>query len=135
MMAHGSRLGAMVQHPTCLFAYWEIEEADLAAVERALNARRESLSLALRVYRLGDGGPEGVSYVTMPVDLSMGRYYVNDVEPGGLYWLEVGVQTEGQGFLRLLRSNIVETPPAAVSPGDSRAEAGGVAYSPLAACG
>lgn len=129
----GSRLVAMVQHPSCLFAYWELAERDLAALERTLNARREALGFALRLYRLGDAGPAGDAFDTLPVELADRRRYIHGVSPGRLYWLELGVQAEDGGFLRLLRSNIVETPPGAPATGDALMETGAWTYSPLAA--
>lgn len=128
----GSRLVAMVQHPRCLFAYWETGERDLQTVERMLNARRDHLAFALRVYRLGDAGPAGDAVDTLPVSLAESRRYVDGVVPERLYWLELGVLTPGGGFLRLLRSNIVETPPATFAPGGLWAETSGHAYSPFA---
>ncbi len=126
------QLVAMVQHPRCDFAYWRLTEHDLSRLERMLDCRRHSLSFVLRVYRLG-GSDEGDAdgFHTIPVDMSQGKHYVYPVTPGRLYWLELGVDAGAKGFIRLLRSEIVETPP--VSPAGELAEECLDTYSPF--CG
>lgn len=134
-MARGSRLHAMVQHPRCVFAYWELEETHLQAAARSLEVAREALRLVLRVYRLDEGDAGGASHLTVPIGHAAGRNYVHGLEPGGLYWVEVGVETAEGGFHRLLRSNIVETPPAVPGTHFPPGDAAGALYSPLAGVG
>lgn len=132
----GSRLAAMVQHPRCLFAYWEVGEKDLARLEEALNTARKALPFALRLFHLGapGDGPQRDAFQTIPVDLDAGKHYIHPVAPGRLYWLELGVPAGEAGFVRLLRSDIVETPPDAPAEAPARGlpEASTPAYSPLA---
>lgn len=126
----GSRLVAMVQHPWCIFAYWEFWEKDREALERVFNARFETLPFVLRVYRLGEAGAaEKDVYEAITVNVLSGKHYVYPVSPGRLYWLELGVAAGSGGYTRLLRSDIVETPPA--SPAGELAGEETATYSPF----
>lgn len=119
-----------MQHPRCIFAYWEFWDRDREALERVFNARFEALPFVLRVYRLGEAGAgEKDGYEAIPVDVLSGKHYVYPVSPGRLYWLELGVAAGSGGYTRLLRSDIVETPPAYPARDLAREEA--VTYSPF----
>lgn len=110
-----SRLVAMVQHPRCLFAYWDLDE------------RLGRLPLALRLHELGSAKVE-----VIPVGTPAGTHYFYPVTPGRLYCLELGARAAKGGFHGILRSNVVEMP-AAPPPDGCRGDAGErwSAYSPL----
>ena len=113
--------------PRWLQAYWEVTEADRAAVWQALGlAAREARPL-LRVYELREPRFEG-SVVQRWFDVTLSPeasdWYVEVGQPSAWWGLELGwLGTNGQ-FLPVARSNVVETP--ADRPSDEVDEAWGV---------
>lgn len=111
---HENVLCLMVQAPDVVFAYWDLSWGHIQSIgsekELVLCLYKESL----------------LSHkVTLPPFTN--NWYFRNVEPGFLYYCELGFQGAGGTFFPLLRSNRVNTPgpgPAAEAEAKEGAAAG-----------
>ena len=128
-----SRLVLMVIDPYWVFAYWEITRAQMAKARRG----RPSAMTVLRIYDLtgADGGAEGrrgslaraslrapgkrpKPNFSFDIEIVPGadNWYINLWAPQRSLYADLGLRGPDGQFLRIVRSNRVETPPAQASP-------------------
>jgi hypothetical protein len=101
---------AMLQNPFRIFVYWEVREESLKAITRYFSpedAAAFRLVLKLREER---GGHESLFDAERK-----GRYWMS-VFPDLDYQFEIGVHSPLHGYITLVRSNVVRTPPGTISP-------------------
>lgn len=99
----------LVQSPRRLFLYWSFARDPRVVLRNALGALAEQFELGARLVDLEDetiGAPFAAH----------GREIWFDADPRCTYRAEVGFFAEGQPFVRVLASNIVQTPSDDVSP-------------------
>jgi len=105
---HQDIIVALIRDPKCIFAYWELSDT---AVKTALrNIIDLKLKWVLRTHNLDQQTSSDVFLATPPnYDNINGNYYLF-VLSDTRYQLEIGIMTERNGFVSLLKSNIVTTP-------------------------
>lgn len=99
----------LVQSPRVIFAYWDLSEGHIKTIN-------EHGDLYLQLHTLGakNSPPEesaleeSTLYEEVKVPFT-NRWYFHSLEPGNLYFCELGIKQNGM-FYPLLRSNRVQTP-------------------------
>ncbi|MGI8811823.1 MAG: DUF4912 domain-containing protein [Pyrinomonadaceae bacterium] len=105
----GNRAKLLMQTPNRLFFYWSTSRDPLRLLTRALGGNAGNYSLVLKLEDLRRGTeeihriePEGTWWF--------------DVEADGRYRAEIGFYSTGRPFVRIMYSNVVETPRKTPSP-------------------
>lgn len=105
----GDRIRLFAQSPGRLYVYWGLAKDPYAALTRAFGARSEHYSLVLRLVNTESG--DSLLHLASPT-----KSQWLDVQPGSSYRADLGLYAKGRGFIRLLSSNIAETPRSGVAP-------------------
>jgi hypothetical protein len=111
------RLALLVRDPLCIFAYWEVTPAALAALRERAGAAAEA-AMTLRVYKVaGDtfDGTNASRFFDIDVTGATDNWYVTVDEAGRAYCAEIGVRDAEDRFHALARANSVTTPPSSVA--------------------
>lgn len=102
-----------VRDPKCLHAYWELQEATAEKAKRQLKEKLEGSRLILRVYDISQiifNGSNAHSFFDLEINGFLGSWYI-EVGPGRSWCVELGLRLSDGRFIKLLRSNTVDTPP------------------------
>lgn len=104
-----NRAKLLMQSPNRLYFYWTVGENPFRTLNRALGGHIGSYTLVAKL-----------------IDLDRGTEEINAVDPDGSWWFEVDAGSEyraeigffavNRPFIRILRSNAVETPRQNPSP-------------------
>ncbi|HEY0079450.1 MAG TPA: DUF4912 domain-containing protein [Pyrinomonadaceae bacterium] len=106
----GDRIRLLMQSPYRLYLYWSHARDPFETLRRAFGAGGASrYQLAVRL--VDTESDEERFYEAPPA-----RSFWFNVRPGRRYRAEVGLYAEGRPFLRLLTSELAETPRVGVSP-------------------
>jgi len=111
------RLALLVRDPVCIFAYWEMTPAGLAALREKTGAGAEAVMI-LRVYKVAGDAFDGTNasrFFDVEVADATDNWYVSVDEAGRAYCAEIGLRDAGGRFHALARSNSVTTPPSSVA--------------------
>jgi hypothetical protein len=99
----------MPRDPTWMFSYWEVQPQA---------ARAGSSHPVIRVFELDrsktNGSRERLAF-EISVSLEVRNWYVNVVEPGRSWFVELGLKASDGRFTLLARSNVVDLPWGRVS--------------------
>jgi hypothetical protein len=106
------RIRLLVQSPRRLYLYWDFARDPFIALRRSFGVRAAQYRLAVRLVAL-DGGDDGIEVL---YEASPTRSQWLDAQPGISYRADVGLFARGRSFIRLLSSNVVQTPRAGVAP-------------------
>ena len=105
------RIRLLVQSPRKLYLYWELARDPFIALRQSAGAAQaESYRLAVRLTTTADG----TEHLREADAKARAAWF--DVFPDTSYKADVGLFSQGRGFIRLLSSNEVHTPRAGVSP-------------------
>lgn len=104
-----NRAYLQIQSPNRIFFYWSIKNDSFETLRRALGNRAENYGLAGKLVNLSSNTEQ-----IFPVEAS-GSWWFN-VEPDSEYRAEIGFYTPNRPFIRLIFSNILQTPRSAPSP-------------------
>jgi hypothetical protein len=99
---------AFVRDPQCIFTYWEVTPERMEEVKRELMDEYHGSSMVLRVFRTVEGGKSELLYEVKVEPGEMNRY-VDLVEKGGSYFIEIGQKTLSGRFVPIARSNPIQT--------------------------
>jgi hypothetical protein len=102
------RLRLQIQSPTRIFLYWNLKDNPRATLQKALGMRAENYTLGVRLVHLATN--ESTFY---PTEISGTHWF--DVVSGEQYRADAGFSAPNRPFIRLLSSNVVETPRPAPS--------------------
>ena len=111
------RLVVMVRDPYWLHAYWELTRKSVERAKAALGQYWHGARPVLRVYEvLRDGTTTSIRQAIRDVEIHGGvnNWYIDVYDPPKNYQLDVGYLAAEGKFYCLARSNVVNTPPAAV---------------------
>ncbi len=101
-----NRVRLLVKDPQWLFAYWDVDPAELAGLRDAVGERATALSrFTLKVSDVNFGG---TSVVLLPEGAR--SWYVRADETRRSYRAELGITLPSGEFRRLATSNVVTTP-------------------------
>ena len=104
-----NRAKLLMQTPNRLFFYWSTSRDPLRLLTRALGGNAGNYSLVLKLEDLRRGSEE------IHLIESEGTWWF-DVEPDGNYRAEIGFYSTGRPFVRIMYSNVIETPRKTPSP-------------------
>jgi hypothetical protein len=98
---HENVLCLLVQKPDVLFTYWDLSPGHLEIIDR-------QKKLILCLYKEG--------FLDKKIDLPpfTNSWYFRQVEPGCVYFCELGIDGGNDAFIPLLRSGSISTPRLAV---------------------
>jgi hypothetical protein len=102
------RIRLQVQSPRSLYVYWGFKDDPFATLRRAFTWTADSYGYAVKLVNL-DNGDEFI------YEASHTNSQWLDAQPGFSYRVDVGLYSQGRGFIRLLSSNVVTTPRSGVS--------------------
>lgn len=102
------RIRLQVQSPRSLYVYWGFKADPFATLRRAFTWAADNYGYAVRLVNL-DSGDERI-FEASPTNSQW-----LDAQPGVSYRVDVGLYSQGRGFIRLLSSNVVKTPRSTVS--------------------
>lgn len=105
------RIRLLVQSPRKLYLYWDFARDPFIALRRSFGVRAAQYRLAVRLVAL-DGGDDGIEALH---EASLTRSQWLDAQPGISYRADVGLFARGRSFIRLLSSNVAQTPRAGVA--------------------
>lgn len=103
-----NRVRLQVQSPRSLHVYWGFKADPFATLKRAFAWAADSYRYSIRQINLDTGE----QYV---FEASNTNSQWLDAQPGFSYRVDVGLYSEGRGFISLLSSNVVTTPRSGVS--------------------
>jgi hypothetical protein len=115
-----TRLILMEIEPFWVHAYWEVTPQDRLQAARQAGMIGPAGPWILRFYDVTGSewiDPTGRDFFDLPVDLEVGRWYINLWSGGKSYCVELGMVPASAGFIPVCRSNVITVPPAAPSPG------------------
>jgi hypothetical protein len=104
----GDRIRLLAQSPRKLYLYWGLSGNPYATLERALGMQSARYSLVLRV--VNTENEEHTLHLASP---TKSQWF--EVEPEQAYRVDLGLYAPGRAFIRLLSSNVAETPRDGVS--------------------
>ena len=102
------RIRLLVQSPRKLYLYWDFARDPFLALSRAFGASASQYRLAVRLVVIEDDA-ESLHQA------STTRSQWLDAQPGRSYRADVGFFSTGRSFIRLLSSNVVQTPRSGVA--------------------
>jgi hypothetical protein len=110
------RIRLLVQSPRKLYLYWEFARDPFEALRRSFGMKAAQYRLAVRLVDT-DHDIETLH------DASPTRSQWFDAQPGHSYRADVGLHARGRAFIRLLSSNVAQSPRAGVArAADAQAE-------------
>lgn len=104
----GDRIRLFAQSPGRLYVYWGLARDPYATLARAFGPGAERYSLVIRLVNTDSG--EGVLHLASPT-----KSQWLDAHPGSPYRVDLGLYAQGRAFIRLLSSEVVETPRSGVA--------------------
>ncbi len=104
----GDRIRLQAQSPRKLYLYWGLSGNPYSTLERALGMQSARYSLVLRV--VNTANDEQTFHLASP---TKSQWF--NVEPEQAYRVDLGLYAPGRAFIRLLSSNVAETPRDGVS--------------------
>ena len=97
------RIRLFAQSPNRLYVYWGLAKDPYATLARAFGPGFQSFSLVVRLVNTDTG--EDVLHAASPT-----KSQWLDVQPGSPYRVDLGLYSRHSTFIRLLSSNVAETP-------------------------
>lgn len=104
-----NRAKLLMQSPNRLYFYWTVGENPFRTLNRAFGGHIENYTLVAKLIDI-DRGTEEINVVDPD-----GSWWF-DVDAGSEYRAEIGFYAVNRPFIRILRSNAVETPRKSPSP-------------------
>jgi hypothetical protein len=104
-----NRAKLLMQSPNKLFFYWSIKTNPFRTLNRALGDRTGNYTLVLKLIDLGRDTEE-----IFPVEAEGSWWF--DVEADASYRAEIGFYAPNGPYVRLMFSNVIETPRKSPSP-------------------
>lgn len=104
-----NRARLLMQTPNRIFFYWSTGSNPFQILDRALAGQSGNYTLVLKLTDLKRGSDE-----TIPVESAGTRWF--NVEADREYQAEIGLHSPSRPYIRILYSNIVQTPRKAPSP-------------------
>lgn len=104
----GDRIRLLAQSPRKLYLYWGLARDPITTLERAFGSQAQQYSLVVRLTDTDSG--EQVFHLASPT-----KSQWLDVRPGVAYRVDLGLFAPGRAFVRLLSSNVVQTPRSGVA--------------------
>lgn len=105
-----NKIVAMARDPYCIYFYWELTEETHSMTKDFLQCDYQQLNYIARVYDVHDAVGGWRLIKTINLAPFSGNWYVQEVDPKGMYVVDIGFFAEGN-FITLLRSNPIATPP------------------------
>jgi hypothetical protein len=108
----------LVRDPTCLFAYWELQNDRIDALRQQWGSALDGSIFVLRVFDVTDAGESGwADAPSFDIDLPQGveQWYVTVPRPSRRHRLEIGWRLADGRFVSIVTSNMVLTPLGRVS--------------------
>jgi len=106
-----NKIVLMARDPHTLYSYWEIQGETESIAEKDI--RDKGYSDVRRILRLYDAtGGESDAAVVMDLEITgaANSWYINGVEPGREWLIEIGFLCSSGDFFSLARSNVTITP-------------------------
>jgi hypothetical protein len=104
----GDRIRLLAQSPRKLYLYWGLAQDPYATLRKAFGAQAARYSLVVRLTDTESG--DEFLHLASPT-----KSQWLDVQPGVSYRVELGLYASGRAFIRLLTSNIAQTPRSGVA--------------------
>jgi hypothetical protein len=104
----GDRIKLMAQSPRKLYVYWGLEQNPFATLVRAFGPQAAGYSLVLRLVNT-ETGDEFLHLASETKSQWL------DVQSGYSYRVDLGLYATGRAFIRILSSNITQTPRSGVA--------------------
>lgn len=104
----GDRIRLFAQSPRRLYVYWGLDKDPFATLGRAFGPEAQGYTLVVRL--VNTDTDEHVLHLASPT-----KSQWLDVHPGSGYRVDLGLYAEGRAFIRLLSSNVAETPRSGVA--------------------
>jgi hypothetical protein len=102
------RIRLLVQSPRKLYLYWELARDPFEPLQHSFGMKSARYRLMVRLVATDDG-------VETLHEASPTRSQWFDAQPGRSYRADVGLYSTGRAFIRLLSSNVAQTPRAGVA--------------------
>ena len=102
------RIRLFAQSPRKLFVYWGLAKDPFETLARAFGPGYTSYSIVVRLVNTDTG--EDALHAASPT-----KSQWLDVHPGTSYRVDLGLYSRGRAFIRLLSSNVAETPRSGVA--------------------
>jgi hypothetical protein len=112
---------ALVRDPSWAFAYWDISDAERSL----LRCNDSAAALFLRVTEL-DGDEGKREFFDIPISYDDLQWYINLPRAGVRFRIDLCARHPGSRLRSLARSNVIEAPRQALSPGQGKADAGAI---------
>ncbi len=113
-----NRIVLMVQDPTCLFTYWDINKGVMDKVLSSLGTLVHSAKIVLRVYDITDiifTGNNAHKFFDIEIPGSARSWYIHVREPNRSFCVDIGFLTPNGTFRILSRSNTIMTSRTGIS--------------------
>jgi hypothetical protein len=107
-IAPTDRVRLLIQSPRRLYLYWSFAHDPFSTLRRAFAAQSAQYALVIRLVDLDDDTESW--HIASP---SRSQWF--NVKPGKSYRADVGFYAQGRAFIRLLSSNVINSPRAGVA--------------------
>ena len=104
-----NRARLLMQSPTKLHFYWSVRENPWATLQKALGGETGSYTLVLKLVEMRSGSEQ-----VHRADADGNWWF--DVRPEGEYQAEIGFYAPNRPYIRIVYSNVIETPRLKPSP-------------------
>lgn len=114
-----TRVVLLPVEPHLLHVHWEVTLVELRKAKYRLGddyARSQAVLRCHDVTNIIFDGTNAHTSFNVDIDLQAKNWYVSLWSPEKSYFVELGFRTEDGRFYPMVRSNIVETPPACLAP-------------------
>lgn len=105
-----NRARLQMQSPTRLYFYWSIKENSFQTLYRALGGAAKNYTLIVKLFNETNGREEKIA----PINAEGSWWF--DVDANAGYRAEIGFYAPARPFVRVMFSNLVETPRKSASP-------------------
>ncbi len=114
----GDKIIIQVRDPWWIHAYWEIVDSTLERIKSEIGDAFFGAKMVLRVYDVSEiifNGKNAHRFFDIDVGLHATSWYIDTVNPGRSWCVDVGLLLGDGRFIIIARSNVVQTPLAGPS--------------------
>jgi len=107
------KLVLLVRDPWWIYAYWELTSQTLDKIKKELGAAFSGARHILRVYDISNiifNGNNAHRFFDIQVNEYANNWYIDTAGPGRSWCVDLGLLLSDGRFIKILRSNTVQTP-------------------------
>lgn len=106
------KITIMARDPETVFTYWDISKEKQTSLAHTYGAKWHEAKPILRVHEISEETPDKPAshYWDIDVDERAGTWYLNQVNPGQTYYVELGRIIDETLFVTIASSNYTQTP-------------------------